>query len=186
MPSIDEAKELLEEHVKDPYQRLHSLMVAHVMKAYAEELGEDEDVWFLTGLVHDLDYEEFPDEHPKKSLSWLRDKGFSEEVIHAVEAHAYSTTGVGPETPMAATLIAVDELAGFLYAYHLMRPQGFEGMKASKVAKKLKDRTFAAKVSREDIEYGVEKAELDLKQHIDFMIDVFRTAPDLEELKKEN
>jgi len=100
----------------------------------------------ITGLLHDVDYDEYPDKHPLKSVEWFQKLDVPEELIHAVKAHAYGITGVEPETPLASALIAVDELSGFLYAYSLMRPTGFDGMKPSKVAKKLKDPAFAAKV----------------------------------------
>ncbi|MBD3366001.1 HDIG domain-containing protein [candidate division WWE3 bacterium] len=180
MINREEAQALLEEHVTDEYQLLHAFMVASAMEAYAEELGEDADVWFLTGLLHDLDYEEFPEEHPMRSIHWLSDEDVPEELLHAIEAHAYLRTGVEPETNLAAALIAVDELSGFMYAYSLMRPSGFEGMKASKVVKKLKDKAFAAKISREDIYYGVEKFEVDMKEHINFLLGVFNDLPELE------
>ena len=175
-----EAQATLEEHVTDEYQLLHAFMVAKALEAYAEELGEDEDLWFITGLLHDLDYEEFPDEHPMRSVNWLSEMDVPEELIHAVESHAYLITGVEPETKLAQALIAVDELTGFLYAYSLMRPSGFEGMKASKVVKKLKDQSFAAKISREDIYYGVEKFDVDMKEHVTFLIDVFKSLPELQ------
>ncbi len=180
MISCQEAHTILEKHVSDEYQLLHALMVAAAMEAYAQELGEDEDLWYITGLLHDLDYEEFPDTHPMESLYWLSEVDVPEELIHAVESHAYEITGVEPETPLAAGLIAVDELSGFLYAYSLMRPSGFEGMKASKVLKKLKDAAFAAKISREDISYGIENFEVDPEEHIEFLIEVFNSLPELE------
>jgi putative nucleotidyltransferase with HDIG domain len=180
MITREDAQLLLEDHISDEYQLLHSLMVALAMEAYALELGEDADLWFITGLLHDLDYEEFPDEHPMRSVHWLAEEDVSDELIHAIEAHAYSLTGVEPETDLAAALIAVDELSGFLYAYSLMRPSGFEGMKASKAVKKLKDKSFASKVSREDIDYGVKKFGVDLKEHVSFLIEVFNSIPELE------
>lgn len=180
MINRQEAQEVLEEHVEDEYQLLHAFMVASAMEAYANELGEDEDLWYITGLLHDLDYEEYPDEHPMQSIDWLSEMDVPEELIHAVEAHAYMITGVEPENALANALIAIDELSGFLYAYSLMRPTGFGGMKASKVVKKLKDKAFAAKISRDDIYYGIEKFEVDTKEHITFLIDIFDSLPELE------
>ncbi len=175
----DEAFNLLHYHVKNSYQRLHSKMVARCMEACAEKFGESKDLWFITGLLHDLDYDEFPDQHPVKSLEWLREMDTPAEIIHAIEAHAYGITGVEPKTKLAATLIAVDELSGFLYAYSLMRPEKWEGMKGSKAVKKLKDPSFAAKISREDIYYGAEKMEIDLVEHTQFLIDIISSTEDL-------
>lgn len=180
MISREEAQIALEEHVQDEYQLLHAFMVAKAMEAYAQKLGENEDLWYITGLLHDLDYEEFPDEHPMQSLDWLTEMDVPEELVHAVESHAYMITGVEPATPLAEALIATDELSGFLYAYSLMRPTGFTGMKASKVVKKLKDKAFAAKISRDDIYYGIEKFDVDTKEHIKFLVDIFDSLPELE------
>lgn len=180
MISEAKAEELLKNHVKDDYQLLHAFMVASAMKAYAEKMGEDRELWYITGLLHDLDYEEFPKEHPMRSIHWLSEEDVPEELVQAIEAHAYQITGVEPETSLASALISVDELSGFLYAYFLMRPTGFEGMKATKVVKKLKDPTFAAKISRKDIYYGVEKLGVDLEDHMAFLIQVFKSLPELE------
>jgi len=170
MVSRKGAQRLLEEHVKDEYQLRHAQMVARVMQAYAQEFGEDMDLWYITGLLHDLDYFEYPNEHPNKSVGWFKEWDYPEELIHAVQAHGYKLTGIEPTTKMAKTLVAVDELCGFLYAYSLMRPTGFEGMKASKAVKKFKDKSFAAKVSREEVLYGVDKLGVDLTKHFDFVI----------------
>lgn len=180
LPSREEAQEKLKEHVKEEYQLLHAKMVATVLEAYAEKLGEDKDLWYLTGLLHDLDYFEYPDEHPKKSLEWFKKWSYPEELIHAVAAHAHNRTGVEPKGKLAACLIATDELAGFLYAYSLMRPTGFDGMKAKSVKKKFKDKAFARKVDRDEIMYGVEKFETDFGDHISFMVEVLKKMDESE------
>ncbi len=172
----ESAEKLLEEHVKDEYQKLHAHMVAKAMKAYAQKFGEDENLWYITGLLHDLDYFEYPQEHPRKSVEWFRQWGFPEELIHAVEAHGIFEPRIEPETRLAKTLIAVDELCGFLHAYSLMRPEGYVGMSASKAVKKFKDKAFAAKISREEILYGAEKLGVDFLEHVNFLIDVFQKA----------
>lgn len=174
LPSREQALKLLEQHVKEPYQVLHAKMVAVGLEAYAEKFGEEKDLWYITGLLHDLDYFEFPTEHPKKSLEWFKDWNYPDELIHAVAAHAHERTGVEPETKLAAALIAVDELAGLLYAYSLMRPEGFKGMEVSSAKKKFKDKAFAAKVDREEIMFGVEKLGVELGEHIGFLIGVFQ------------
>ncbi len=180
--SIADAKKLLEDHVKDDYQKLHALMVAEAMKSYAEKFGEDQTLWYITGLLHDLDYFEYPEEHPAVEIKWFETWNFPKEFVEAVAAHAHERTGVEPETKISSTLAATDELAGFLYAYSLMRPEGFENMDASSVKKKFKDKAFARKVNREDITYGVEKFGIEFSEHVNFLIDVFNK---MAELKKQ-
>ena len=172
VPTNSQAQQLLEEHIQNEALRHHCRMVAQAMQAYASKFEEDEALWFQTGLLHDLDWEEFPDEHPNKAVGeWLSD--YPPELINAVKAHAPHRTGVQPASKLERYLFACDELSGFLHAYSLMRPQGFAGMKASKVLKKLGDKSFAAKVSREDIQMGLELIEEEPSEHVQFLIDVF-------------
>jgi len=181
LPSREEAHKLLEEHVKEDYQKLHANMVARAMELYAKEYGQNEDLWYLTGLLHDLDYFEHPDEHPNESLKWFAEWKYPESMIHAVAAHAHSSgrTGVAPKTQLDFALIGCDELSGLLYAYSLMRPTGFDGMEAKSVMKKFKDRAFAAKIDREEIKLGVEGLGADLKEHMQKLIEVFSQMPEL-------
>jgi putative nucleotidyltransferase with HDIG domain len=174
LPSREEARKLLEEHVKDEYQKLHVNMVANALEMYAHEYGEDPELWWTTGLLHDLDYFEFPDDHPMKSLEWFKEWQYPEELIHAVAAHNWKKSGIQPESKLAAALIATDELSGFLYAYSLMRPEKWEGMKPSSVNKKFKDRAFAAKIDREEVMFGVEKLGVDFSEHVAKLIEVFK------------
>ncbi|MCA9386026.1 HD domain-containing protein [Candidatus Dojkabacteria bacterium] len=176
LPTREEAQALLEEHVKDDYQLHHSKMVALAMESYATEFNEDPNLWYITGLLHDLDYYEFPNEHPGKSLEWFKEWGYPEELIHAVEAHAFNYNGfeTEPQNKLAAALIACDELSGLLHAYAIMRPTGYEGMKVKSVKKKLKDKAFAAKINRDDIAYGVEKLGLEMSDHIQKLIATFQ------------
>lgn len=174
LPSKEEAFKLLEEHVKDNYQKLHAQMVAESLKTYAQKFGEDEGLWYITGLLHDLDYFEFPEEHVTKEVEWFKQWNYPEELIHAVSAHYWRKTNVLPESRLAAALIAIDELAGFLYAYSLMRPNGWDGMEASSVKKKFKDKTFAAKIDREEILFGIEKLTVDFNEHVSFLINVYK------------
>ncbi len=179
LPTRKNAQELLAKHVGDDYQRLHAKMVATALESYAKKLGEDTELWFMTGLLHDLDYFEHPDEHPKISMKWFAEWQYPEELIHAVAAHAHERTGVKPESKLAAALIATDELAGFLYAYSLMRPDGFTGMEAKSVRKKFKDKAFAAKIDRDEIMFGVEKFEVDFDEHVEFLIGVLGEMDEL-------
>lgn len=177
--TTDQALEVLKQHVKDDYQILHAKMVATAMREYAKKLGEDAELWYLTGLLHDIDYFEHPDEHPNISVEWYSHWGLPQELTHAVLAHAHDRTGVEPQTNMAKALCAIDELSGLLYAYSLMRPEKFGNMEASSVKKKFKDKAFAKKVSREDVTYGVEIFDVDFGEHIAFLISVFQNMPEL-------
>ncbi len=177
----EDAHKLLEKHVGDDYQKIHALMVAHALEAYAEKLGQDKDLWYVTGLLHDLDYFQYPEEHPKEELAWFKEWNFPEEFIHAVAAHSHKRTGTEPRSTLACALIATDELAGLLYAYSLMRPEGFSGMKVKSAKKKFKDKAFARKVDRKEVNYGIEKFEVDFTNHLQFLIELFN---DMSELKK--
>ena len=178
--TVEGANQFLEKMVKDDYQKLHAKMVAQALKSYAEKFGEEQDLWYITGLLHDVDYYLHPEEHPKVELQWFRQWNFPESMIHAVAAHAHKRTGEEPKSQLGSALIATDELAGFLYAYSLMRPDGFSGMGAKSVKKKFKDKAFARKIDREEITYGVKKFGEDFTKHIEFLIEVFRN---MEELK---
>lgn len=178
LPTREEAVKLLDEHVQDEYQKLHSRMIATALEAYAVKSGFDKDLWYLTGLLHDLDYFGHPDEHPNISLQWFKEWGYPSELINAVAAHAHDRTGVAPETDLDYAIIATDELSGLIYAYSLMRPEGWIGMQASSVKKKFKDKSFAAKVDRNEIMIGVDGWPVDLTEHIDFLISVYQQMPD--------
>lgn len=177
--TIEVAMKLLDEHVTDVYQKRHAKMVAHVLKAYANKLGEDPQLWYLTGILHDLDYDEFPTEHPLKCVAWLTELGYPLELINAIKGHYRQKTGYTPTTKLDFALIAVDELCGFLYAYSLMRPQRFVGMEPAAVSKKFKDKTFASKINRDEITYGIEKFGVSFDTHVSFVIEALSTLPDL-------
>jgi putative nucleotidyltransferase with HDIG domain len=162
----------MEKYIQNDALRHHCKMVATSMAAYAHTLGEDEELWYQTGLLHDLDWEMYPDEHPHKAVQeWLTD--YPDELRNAILAHGPERTGRYPETALEKYLFACDEVSGFLYAYSLMRPERFAGMSAGKARKKLKDRSFAANVSREDIETGFELIDVDPVQHLQFLIAVY-------------
>ena len=173
LPPREKAQKLLNEYVKNPALKHHMQMVAKAMQAYAQKLGEDEELWYQAGLLHDLDWETYPDEHPNKAVNEIL-KDYPDELKAAILAHAPGRTGKEPETLIERYLFACDELSGFLHAYALMRPNGFEGMKASKVKKKLKDKAFAANVSRDDINKGFELIGEEPAEHIQFLIEVFK------------
>ena len=158
-PTREDAWNLVCEWVSSGSLRKHLLGVEAAMRAYARDGGEDEELWGITGLVHDLDYERYPDletGHPRHALKELEARGYPSEVIDAVAGHA-EFLGVPRETPLAKTLFAVDELSGFIAACALVRPTGIEGMTPKSVRKKLKQPSFAAKVDREQIRRGIEE-----------------------------
>jgi putative nucleotidyltransferase with HDIG domain len=163
--------------------------VESAMRAYARKYGEDEELWGVTGLIHDFDYERWPneslspvEEHPSSGVAILREKEWPDEVLHAVMAHA-EHTGVEPETLMARVLRAVDELTGFIIACSLVRPTGITDLKSKSVKKKLKDRSFAAAVNRDEIREYTEVIGADLTEHIDFVIQAMRGIADTLEIE---
>ena len=179
LPTREEAKILLEKHVKDEYQRYHAQMVALAMEGYAEIYGADKDLWYLTGYLHDLDFEEFPETHPSESLKWFKSWAYPDDLIHAVEAHAYGYNGFEtlPKTKLAAALIACDEISGIFYAYRKINPIPFGEMKVKSIAKRLKTKAFAAKIERETIYMGCEKLGVELNDHIANLIRFFAVLP---------
>ena len=170
---------LLERHVRDEYQRHHALMVATAMDGYARQFGEDADLWYVTGLLHDIDFEEHPEAHPRESLRWFAEWGYPPELIHAVEAHAYGYHGFAtlPQTKLAAALLACDEISGIFYAYRKLNPVRYGEMKASSIRKKIKDTAFAAKVDRRTIDLGCEHLGIPIEQHVDNLIRFFVPLP---------
>jgi putative nucleotidyltransferase with HDIG domain len=183
MPPInrEEAWKLLEEYTQSESLRKHMLAVEATMRAYARKFGEDEELWGATGLLHDFDYERWPndargqDEHPFTGVKILRERGWPEEMCESILGHA-EYSGVPRTTPMAKTLFAVDELCGFVTACALVRPEKLEGLAPKSVKKKLKDKRFAAAVSREDIAKGIEELGVEESEHIQFVIDAMREA----------
>ncbi len=173
LPSREKAHELLQTHIKNQALIHHCEMVAKALAAYAHELGEDEELWYQTGLLHDLDWEAFPDEHPNKAVSeFLKD--YPEDLKLAIEEHAPGRTGKKPESLLGRYIFASDELSGLIHAASLMRPNKYEGMDASSVIKKMKDKAFAKNVSRDDIAEGFRLIGKSAEEHITFLLDVFR------------
>lgn len=173
------ANQLLHHFIESESLVNHSEMVASAMEAYARELNKPEaeiDKWWAAGLLHDLDWEKYPDEHPHKAVNEiLPEEGYSPDVINAIKAHAPERTGKEPETEIERYLFACDEISGFMNAVSLMRPNKFADMKVKSVTKKLKDLNFAANVPREDIKKGAELIGKELSEHIAFLIDTFKT-----------
>jgi predicted hydrolase (HD superfamily) len=179
LPTKPEAQALLEKHVTDEYQRHHALMVATAMEGYAGLFAGDPLLWYVTGLLHDLDFEQYPDLHPAESLRWFREWGYPEELIHAVEAHAYGYHGFTtlPQTKLAAALLACDEVSGIFYAYRKLNPIRYGDMKASSIKKKLKEPSFAAKIDRSQIYLGCEHLGVTVDDHVANLIKFFAPLP---------
>ncbi|MEK7601606.1 MAG: HD domain-containing protein [Patescibacteria group bacterium] len=175
LPTRDEAQKLLEQHVKDEYQREHARMVGTAMAGYAQLYGEDEDLWYITGLLHDIDFEEFPNAHPAESLKWFKEWGYPDDLIHAVEAHAYGYDGFTtlPYSKLAAALTACDEISGIFYAYKKINPVPYAQMKASSIKKRYGEPRFAAKIDRTVINRGCEALGVGLDEHIANLIKFF-------------
>jgi putative nucleotidyltransferase with HDIG domain len=177
----DEALALMHEHTQSPSLRQHMLAVEAAMRAYATKAGEDVEAWGLAGLLHDYDYERYPNPehsptegHPAWGVQQLRTKGVAEPVCRAILGHG-NYTGVPRDTPMAKTLFAVDELCGFLVACALVRPsKSFSDLEVSSVKKKLKDKAFARGVNRDEVRQGAEELGVPLDEHITFCIQALR------------
>jgi predicted hydrolase (HD superfamily) len=150
----------------------HARTVELVMEAYANKLGENPEEWAVAGLLHDADYEAYPEQHPNVIVQLLREKG-EEKIAHAISAH-YTHWGVPYETTLDKGLIACDELTGFVVACAQVRPQRLEGLEAKSVTKKLNTKSFAASVDREEVRQGAVLFGVDLKTHIEFIIAVLR------------
>ena len=167
----DEAWKLLREWTESDSLLKHMLAVEASMRAYARRFGEDEEKWGITGLLHDMDYEKHPTpaEHPMVGVRELERRGYPADVLEAIKGHA-DYLDAPRETLMAKTLFAVDELSGFVTACALVRPEGLEGLKAKSVKKKMKQKSFAASVNREDITKGAKELGIDLDEHIDFVV----------------
>jgi putative nucleotidyltransferase with HDIG domain len=187
LPSRDDALAIVHEYTSGDSLRKHMLAVEAAMRAYAAKFGEDEHRWGLAGLLHDFDYERFPNaahaadaEHPAEGVRLLRGRGYPEDVLQAILGHA-TYTGVPRETRMAKTLFAVDELTGLITASALVKPtRSVHDVEAPSVRKKMKDKAFARGVSREDVIQGADELGVALDDHIAFVIVAMRgVAPTL-------
>ena len=174
----EQAYQLMCEWTASESLRKHMLAVEAAMRFYARRFGADEEKWAIVGLLHDMDYEKHPskEEHPYQTVKLLREMGEPEEISRAILAHA-DYSGVQPETPMEKTILAVDELCGFITAVALVRPsKSVLEVEVSSVKKKMKDKAFARPVSREDIARGAELLGLSLDQHIANCLEAMQAA----------
>jgi len=173
------AWDLLCEYTKNENLRKHALAVEACLRAYARKFGEEEEKWAVVGLIHDFDYELYPNapNHPLKGSEILKEKGVSEEIRRAILGHA-DYTGVARDTSLAKALYACDELAGFVTACALVRPDRIATLEAKSVRKRMKDKAFARAVSREDILKGAEELGIPLDDHITFCVEAMRAIAD--------
>jgi len=181
LPTREDALALMQSYTASESLRKHMLAVEAAMRAYAEKLNGDVDRWGLAGLMHDFDYERFPndahsptDEHPSEGVRILRERGYPEDVLEAILGHA-TYTGVPRTTPMARALFAVDELTGLVTATALVRPsKSVHEVDARSVRKKMKDKAFARGVSREDVLLGAQELGVELDEHVQFVIEAMK------------
>jgi putative nucleotidyltransferase with HDIG domain len=189
LPSREDAAALVQEYTENENLRKHMYAVEAAMRAYAEKYGEDPERWGLAGLLHDFDYERWPNdehlpdrEHPSEGVKLLRQKGYPEDICEAIMAHA-DYTGVPAETRMAKALRAVDELSGFIVACSLVRPHGIMDLEPRSVKKKMKDRSFAAAVNRDEMRAAAEELGVEWSEHVTFVIGAMRGIVDTLDLR---
>jgi len=186
--SRDEAWSLLADWVTSPSLRRHCLCVEAALRAYARAGDHDEELWGVTGLLHDADYERHPDMddaqhgHPRSIIAELERRDAAPEMVRAIAAHA-DFLGVPRDTPLEKTLFAVDELCGFLVACSVVRPEGIRGLSAKSVKKKLKQPSFAAAVDREDVRAGAGELGVELDAHVAFVVAALEEQADALELR---
>jgi len=175
LPARDAAWELLCEFTLGESLRKHARAVEHAMRVYARKYGEDEEKWGLAGMLHDFDYERYPDErHPALGSEVLRARGYPEEIVRAILSHA-DYTGVKRESLMEHALFATDELCGFLTACALVRPdKSFDTLEVASVKKRMKDKAFARTVKRQDLSQGAEELGVSFDEHCAFVIGALR------------
>ena len=185
IPPRSDALALMHEHTASDSLRKHMLSVEAAMRAYAEHFGEDPERWGLAGLIHDFDYERYPnaahsptEEHPAWGVRLLRERGWPEDILQAILGHA-TYSGVARETRMAKALFAIDELTGLITATALVKPtKSVHDVDAKSVRKKMKDKAFAKGVNRDDVLLGTQELGVDLDAHIQFVIDAMRRSAD--------
>lgn len=181
MPTREDAYRLMTEHVKNENLRKHMLSVEAAMRFYARKYGEDEELWGMTGLLHDADYEEYPDlhEHTQVLAGWLRDGGYDERIIYAILAHNELNTNQPRKSLMDHALYACDEITGMITATALVRQnKSVIGLEVSSVRKKMKSKGFAAGVNRDDLVKGAEELGVDLDEHIANVIQAMSEVAD--------
>jgi putative nucleotidyltransferase with HDIG domain len=176
----EDAYRLMTEHVKNENLRKHMFSVEAAMRFYARKYGEDEELWAMTGLLHDADYEEYPDlhEHTQVLAGWLRDGGYDERIIYAILAHNDLNTGYPRNNLLSHALYACDEVTGMITATALVRQKTLLGLPVASVRKKMKAKGFAAGVNRDDLVRGAEELGIDLDEHIANVIEAMSSIAD--------
>ncbi len=183
----NDALKILDQWVTKPFSKKHMLAAEACMRAYARKFGEDEEKWGLAGLLHDADWDSFPTVHPAEIVKLLREKG-EEDLAHAIASHGDDREGETRrfekrETLMDKALFACDEITGFIMAVSYVRPNGIDDLEAKSVKKKLKDKGFAAQVSREDIYNGATELGVDFDEHVAFVLEAMKGIKD--QIKKD-
>src|SRR5579875_3619510 len=180
MPTRADAYELMTAHVKNENLRKHMLAVEAAMRFYARKYGEDEELWGMTGLLHDADYEEYPDlhEHTQVLAGWLRDGGYDERIVYAILAHNDLNTNQPRKSLMDHALYACDEITGMITATALVRQKTLPGLPVASVRKKMKTKGFAAGVNRDDLVKGAAELNIDLDEHIANVIEAMSSIAD--------
>lgn len=175
MPDYNATENLLQKYIKNENLRKHCYAVEAAMRLYALKTGQDQEKWASAGLLHDLDWEMYPDTHPETAVPILTGAGYDKEVIDAILGHAYpDRTNVPRETDIAKYLFACDEITGFVMAYSLMKPGGLNDVEPKGIKKKMKDKAFAKNVNREDIIKGAEDIGVGLDKHLQNIIDAMK------------
>jgi putative nucleotidyltransferase with HDIG domain len=173
LPPRESAWDLVREYTQSDSLRRHMLAVEAAMRAYARRFGESEELWGLVGLLHDFDYERWPDppDHPLQGAAILAQRGYPDVVIYAIKSHADYLPDCPRVSRLDKALYACDELAGFITACAMVRPEGLRGMRAASVKKKMKQKSFAAAVNRDDMVRGAADLDVDFDEHVQFVID---------------
>lgn len=177
MTDRDRSYELMCEYTTSDSLRRHMLAVEAAMSAYAKKLGADFETWRIVGLLHDFDYERWPEipDHPLQGSRILAERGYSPEIIHAIKSHVEGIPDAERNSQLDKALYACDELCGFITACSYVRPEGIQGLTAKSVIKKMKQKSFAAAVNRDDITNGAAEFGVELNEHIQFVIDAMAT-----------
>lgn len=167
--------DLLNHFIKNDGLKKHCYAVESAMKFYAAKIGEDEQRWADTGLLHDLDWEMYPETHPNTAVPVLKEAGYDDEIIEAILGHAYpDRTDIPRNSVLAKYLFACDEITGFIMAYSFMKEDGLKSIEPKSIIKKMKDKAFARNVNRDDIKNGVEEIGIELEIHIQNIIDAMK------------
>jgi predicted hydrolase (HD superfamily) len=180
LPTRAEAHALLDDWVANDRLKLHMRQVGALLEAWARDklhLGPDQgELWYLTGLLHDADWDKWPEKHGQVIIPWLEERNYDPDLIHGIAAHGWHHFGVTPVSDLDKMIFAFDELSGFVHAVSLVRPEGYEGMEVSSVKKKLKQASFAAQVNRQDIQDGLDLTGLALDELCAFVIAVQKSV----------